>query len=88
MYSCPQELDQYHLTDRVLGSGFFSVVHLGIDVASRRQVAIKRIRKKKAASRAALFKECEVNARLSHKNVNKILDLKEDDSSLSVPLAT
>lgn len=77
-------LGRYLLTDRILGSGFFSVVHLAIDVDSRRQTAVKVMRKKRARSaesHAALLRECQINAKLSHVNIARIYDLKEDDTS-------
>ncbi|EGG05113.1 uncharacterized protein MELLADRAFT_78152 [Melampsora larici-populina 98AG31] len=80
------------VTERVLGSGFFSVVHLALDTSkSNRQIACKIIRRRMptrggptqtAKFRQVLNQEVQLNASLNHPNINRILDLKEDPEKI------
>ncbi|KAG0143633.1 hypothetical protein CROQUDRAFT_660980 [Cronartium quercuum f. sp. fusiforme G11] len=86
------KIGPYKITERVLGSGFFSVVHLAIDTShANKQIACKIVRRRKLAKksltelaefRKVLAREVELNASLNHPNINRILDLKEDPEKI------
>ncbi|KAI9600553.1 hypothetical protein H4Q26_000338 [Puccinia striiformis f. sp. tritici PST-130] len=82
----PTTVGKYRITERVLGSGFFSVVHLAINQETGSQLACKIIKRqtglRQSAREAKKFQavvqqEVKLNASLDHPNINKILGLKQ-----------
>ncbi|KAI7936202.1 hypothetical protein MJO29_015505 [Puccinia striiformis f. sp. tritici] len=82
----PITVGKYCITERVLGSGFFSVVHLAINQETSSQLACKIIKQqtglRQSAREAKKFQavvqqEVKLNASLDHPNINKILGLKQ-----------
>ncbi|KNE92908.1 CAMK protein kinase, variant [Puccinia striiformis f. sp. tritici PST-78] len=82
----PITVGKYCITERVLGSGFFSVVHLAINQETGSQLACKIIKQqtglRQSAREAKKFQavvqqEVKLNASLDHPNINKILGLKQ-----------
>lgn len=65
-----QTLDRYVVSGRILGTGFFSSVHLAFDMRAQSQVAVKIVKKRKstggASSAKGLVSDIELNAKLSH----------------------
>jgi len=77
---------KYQITERVLGSGFFSVVHLAINQETGAQLACKIIKRQTSYRQSArevrkfqqvVQQEVKLNASLDHPNINKILGLKQ-----------
>ncbi|OAV86787.1 CAMK protein kinase [Puccinia triticina 1-1 BBBD Race 1] len=99
-HSCPPgqglastTVGKYRITERVLGSGFFSVVHLAIDEETGSQLACKIIRRqvgyRQSAREAKKFQqvvqqEVKLNASLDHPNINKILGLKQVEENIYI----
>ncbi|POW13877.1 hypothetical protein PSHT_07591 [Puccinia striiformis] len=69
----PTTVGKYRITERVLGSGFFSVVHLAINQETGSQLASREAKK----FQAVVQQEVKLNASLDHPNINKILGLKQ-----------
>jgi len=82
----PTMVGKYQITERVLGSGFFSVVHLAINQETGAQLACKIIKRQTSYRQSArevrkfqqvVQQEVKLNASLDHPNINKILGLKQ-----------
>ncbi|MBW0547935.1 hypothetical protein O181_087650 [Austropuccinia psidii MF-1] len=87
----PITLGKYCVTERVLGSGFFSIVHLAINTQTCAQLACKIVKRplttKRSYKEATKFQrvmqqEVELNASLEHPNINKIVALKQDSANI------
>ncbi|PLW11269.1 hypothetical protein PCANC_13259 [Puccinia coronata f. sp. avenae] len=82
----PTIVGKYQITERVLGSGFFSVVHLAINQETGAQLACKIIKRQAGLRQSVrelkkfqqvVQQEVKLNASLDHPNINKIIALKQ-----------
>ncbi|KAA1116332.1 Meiosis-specific serine/threonine-protein kinase mek1 [Puccinia graminis f. sp. tritici] len=99
-HSCPPgqgststTVGKYRITERVLGSGFFSVVHLAINQETGAQLACKIIKRQTGFRQSAretkkfqqvVQQEVKLNASLDHPNINKILGLKQAKENIYI----
>jgi tRNA A-37 threonylcarbamoyl transferase component Bud32 len=70
--------------DALIGSGGMALVYRGLDMRTRRPVAMKTLRveyRRDADSRTRFRREIRTLAFLTHRNVVKIFDLYEDDAA-------
>lgn len=70
--------------DAMIGSGGMALVYRGLDLRTRRPVAMKTLRveyRRDTESRARFRREVRTLAFLTHRNVVKIYDLYEDDDA-------
>ena len=70
--------------DAMIGSGCMALVYRGLDMCTRRPVAMKTLRieyRRDVDSRARFRREIRTLAFLTHRNVVKIFDLYEDDDA-------
>ncbi|KAA1073949.1 Meiosis-specific serine/threonine-protein kinase mek1 [Puccinia graminis f. sp. tritici] len=88
-----EHLGKYRITERVLGSGFFSVVHLAINQETGAQLACKIIKRQTGFRQSAretkkfqqvVQQEVKLNASLDHPNINKILGLKQAKENIYI----
>jgi serine/threonine protein kinase len=82
--------EYYHLQKVVLGSGSFGNVRRGVNSKTNEYVAVKQIDKRRLDANPRMYehlrREIEILGSCSHRNIVKLLDWFEDESTVSLVL--